>query len=290
MSKKLDGRAISAQIHEELAESVKKLKEEGINPSLAVIQVGDRPDSSTYIRMKKVAAEKVGITFLLVSFAESASQQDIIDKIEEINNDESIHGLIIQLPLPEHIDEATVTRLVSCDKDVDGFHIENIGALVLRGQVPKFVSCTPKGCLELLIRSGVTIEGKDVVVIGRSNIVGLPVAHLLLQQNATVTICHSRTKDLPGKCKAADIVVAAIGQPEFVKGDWIKEGAVVVDVGINSIPDESRKSGYRLVGDVDFEGASARASLISPVPGGVGPMTVAMLLSNTVESALRSKK
>lgn len=270
---KIDGKEIAKQIHEELIKEVEQLKDSGIKPCLAVIQVGSRADSTSYIRMKKSAAETVGIEFKLVSLPESVSESDLLTKIESINNDSLIHGLIVQLPLPDHIDEPTVTRAVSCSKDVDGFHVENVGKLVLRGQEPKFVSCTPKGCIELLLRSGVTITGKDVVVLGRSNIVGLPVAHLLLQQNATVTICHSSTSNLPEKCRAADILVVAIGHPEFVKGDWVKEGAVVIDVGINSVPDESRKSGYRLVGDVEFKSASQRASLITPVPGGVGPMT-----------------
>jgi len=282
---KLDGAGIAKEIQSELKEKVEQLKSSGIAPSLAVLQVGDRPDSSTYIRMKRLAAEKIGITFQLLSYPESSTQEEIIQAIQKVNNDESIHGLIVQLPLPAHMDEATITRYVSADKDVDGFHVENIGALALRGQTPRFVSCTPQGCIELLVRSGVSLEGKEAVIVGRSNIVGVPMIHLLLEKNATVTVCHSRTANVADKCRSADILVVAIGQAEFVKGDWVKEGAVVIDVGINSIPDDSKKSGYRLVGDVEYATAAERASLITPVPGGVGPMTVTMLLKNTVLAA-----
>lgn len=272
--KRIDGKKISEEILVELEKEVAELKAAGVQAGLAVVQVGNRTDSSTYIRMKKNTAEKIGLKFFLFHLpSEETTEQEVLDVVRSANENPEIHGLIVQLPLPKHINENTVTQSISPLKDVDGLHADNVANLVLRGKNPKFVSCTPKGCIELLKRSNVEIAGKNAVVIGRSNIVGIPMAHLLLSNNATVTICHSQTVDLPSIVSRADIVVAAIGRANFVQGEWLKEGAVVIDVGINSVPDESRKAGYRLVGDVDYNSALSKASLITPVPGGVGPMT-----------------
>jgi methylenetetrahydrofolate dehydrogenase (NADP+) / methenyltetrahydrofolate cyclohydrolase len=216
--------------------------------------------------------------------AATATQQEVEDLVRSLNADPAVNGILVQLPLPKGLDEQAVLDLISLNKDVDGFHPMNIGELVMKGRTPQFIPCTPAGCIELLVRSGIKISGANAVVVGRSNIVGIPVAALLNNADATVTICHSRTKDLPGKVREADIVVAAIGKPEFVKGDWIKPGAAVIDVGINSVPDATKKSGQRLVGDVAFDEACSTAGWITPVPGGVGPMTIAMLLKNTVRA------
>jgi 5,10-methylene-tetrahydrofolate dehydrogenase/methenyl tetrahydrofolate cyclohydrolase len=259
-------------------------------PGLAVVLVGSRPDSATYVRMKKRACAEAGIDDIGRDLPESASQQDVIDAVRALNADPRVDGILVQLPLPAHIDEAAVLEEIGQDRDADGLHPLNMGALVQRGRLPKAVACTPKGCIELLKRHSIPMSGRQAVVLGRSNIVGVPVAHLLLNENATVTICHSRTQDVAKAVSEADIVVAAIGKPNFVKGEWLKPGAVVIDVGINSVPDETKKAGYRLVGDVDFDScvASGKLSAITPVPGGVGPMTIAMLLSNTVDAFERN--
>jgi len=277
-SKKIDGKAIADQIGKEIEEDVKKIKEKGITPGLAVILVGDRKDSATYVRMKQQAAEKAGMNMFLKKYPATITQKELLDVVNDINQNNEVHGLIVQLPLPEHIDEKIVLDSINYEKDIDGLHPMNIGALCMKGREPKFVSCTPRGCIELLDRIGISLDGKNVVVLGRSNIVGVPAAMLCMHRNATVTICHSRTKDLPGVVRQADILIAAVGKPELVKKDWVKPGAVVIDVGINAVDDSTKKAGYRLVGDVAYDEVKEVASRITPVPGGVGPMTVAMLL------------
>jgi len=285
----IDGNKIASEVREEIKAGVDSLREnKGVIPGLAVVLVGDRPDSATYVRMKKRAAEQVGIQFFLSQHDSSVGQQQLIDVIHGFNEDPQVHGIIVQLPLPPHVSEKEVLEAVSFQKDVDGFHPRNIGELAMKGRDPLFVPCTPKGCITLLDRIGVEIEGKTAVVVGRSNTVGIPMALLLLHRNATVMICHSKTKDLEDKLRQADIVVAAIGRPEFVRGAWLKPGCVVIDVGINSVDDPTKKAGYRLVGDVAFDEAKLVAHSITPVPGGVGPLTVATLLQSTLESAKRS--
>lgn len=284
---KIDGTAIAKSIRERIAKDIadKQSKNPRYAPSLVIVQVGDRADSSTYVRMKLKAAEEANIKCHLEHLPESITEIELLARIEAYNNDPNVHGILVQLPLPGHINEYPVTSLVAGEKDVDGFGQENIGELAKKGGKPLCTPCTPKGVMVLLQESGVDVKGKNAVVIGRSDIVGAPVSYLLRNADATVTVCHSRTKDLPSFVKQADIVVAAIGKPGFVKGEWLKEGAVVIDVGTNYIPDDSKKSGQRLVGDVDFESASQVASQITPVPGGVGPMTVAMLMQNVVDAA-----
>ena len=270
----INGKEIAAEIQQEISSRVTALIEKhGITPCISVILVGDRKDSATYVRMKEQTAKQLSISFQLHKFNEGVTEEELIEKIQAINNDPKVHGLIVQLPLPNHLNEHNITYQISQEKDIDGMHPHNIGKLALKGYTPKFVSCTPKGCMELLKRSNIPISGKDVVVVGRSNIVGIPISLLLLESDATVTICHSKTNNLAEKVGKADIVIAAVGRANFIKGDWIKEGAVVIDVGINAVEDASRPSGYRLVGDVDFDTAKDKASFITPVPGGVGPMT-----------------
>ncbi|KAI3342171.1 formate--tetrahydrofolate ligase-domain-containing protein [Ustulina deusta] len=283
---KLDGTAIAKSIREKLAaEVVEKQKlNPQYQPSLKIIQVGDRSDSSTYVRMKLKAAEEANISCELLHYPESTTEAELLAKLHILNNDAKVAGILVQLPLPKHINEYAVTSAVSDEKDVDGFGTTNIGELAKKGGHPYFIPCTPKGVMVLLEEAGVDLTGKDAVVLGRSDIVGSPVSYLLKNADATVTTCHSKTKDLEEKLKKADVVVAAIGKPNFVKGDWLKPGAVVIDVGTNYIPDASKKSGQRLVGDVDYESASQVASYITPVPGGVGPMTVAMLLQNVIDA------
>jgi len=279
----LDGKSIADQILLEIQTSLSQIKTEtGKVPGLAVVLVGERKDSQTSVKMKKQAAEKVGIYFVLKEFPENISQEDLLRSVIDLNNDPTIHGLIVQLPLPKHIKELEILDAVSYEKDIDGFHPLNIGALTMKGRDPLFVPCTPKGCIELLDRSGISLEGKHVVVLGRSNTVGIPAAMLSLHRNATITVCHSKTNNVEDLVRQADILIAAVGRPQMVKKDWVKKGVVVIDVGINSITDSTKKAGYRLVGDVDFEGVKEVASYITPVPGGVGPMTVAMLLQNTI--------
>lgn len=283
----MDGKTTSATVKAELAAEVASIRERvGKSPGLAVVIVGERKDSQTYVRSKRKACEEVGIESFGFELPEDCGQERLVALVDELNAREDVHGILVQLPLPDSIDDEAVLDRIALEKDVDGFHPLNIGRLCMSGRTPpQFVPCTPKGCIELLDRYGVGIEGKSAVVIGRSNIVGLPVAMLLLHRNATVSICHSRTKDTEERVRNADIVVAACGRANFVKGDWLKEGAVVIDVGINAVDDATKKRGYRLVGDVEFETAAQRASLITPVPGGVGPMTIAMLLANTVDAA-----
>lgn len=282
----IDGKAIAATIRGEIKEEVEEMKaKHGKVPGLATVLVGQRKDSQTYVRMKKKACAEVGITSFGHDLPEDVSQEELLKVVRDLNDNPDVNGILVQLPLPDHIDEEEILAAISLDKDVDGFHPINIGRLSMKRRDPLFVPCTPKGCIELLLRSDVTIEGKRAVVLGRSNIVGLPVSMLLLHRNATLTVCHSRTKDLPGVVREADILVAAVGRPEMVRGDWIKPGAVVIDVGVNAVDDPSRDKGYRLVGDVAFDEAKEVASAITPVPGGVGPMTIAMLLRNTLDGA-----
>ena len=299
----IDGKAIAQTIRTEIKDAVEKLKaDSGKVPGLAVILVGERRDSQTYVRMKKKACEECGITSFGFDYPSDVTMETLSGKIAELNADPAVHGILVQLPLPEHIDEDNILNSIDPKKDVDGLHPLNTASLCSTSthvgstkiewsdftSIPFHIACTPQGCIELLDRSGVDLKGKNAVVIGRSNLVGLPVAMLLMHRNATVTIVHSKTNDVPGVVKNADIVVAAVGRAEMVKGDWIKEGAVVVDVGINSVDDPSAKRGYRLVGDVDYKAAKENASQITPVPGGVGPMTIAMLLRNTLNSCRRS--
>lgn len=279
MAKLIDGKAISAQIKEELKEEVKALKEQGTFICLAVIQVGNDPASSVYVNNKKKACEYIGIESLAYKLPEETTEEELLELIDKLNKREDVNGILVQLPVPPHIKEDTIINAISPKKDVDGFHPQSVGALCI-GQ-PGFVSCTPAGIIQLLKRSGVAIKGKECVVVGRSNIVGKPMALLLLRENGTVTVTHSKTEDLKTVCKRADILVVAIGRPAFITEEYVKEGAVVIDVGIHR--DENNK----LCGDVDFAAVEPHCSAITPVPGGVGPMTIAMLMHNCVESAKR---
>lgn len=276
MTKIIDGKAISMQIKEEIKKEAASLKEQGKNVTLAVIQVGDNPASCVYVRNKKKGCEYIGIGSLSYELKEETTQEELLSLIRELNAREDVNGILVQLPLPAHIDEDTVIREIDPKKDVDGFHPQSVGALCI-GQ-PGFVSCTPAGIIELLKRSGVSLEGKECVILGRSNIVGKPMALLMLRENATVTIAHSRTKNLAEVTKRADILIAAIGKPKMITREYVKEGAVVIDVGIN------RDQNNKLCGDVDFDDVAPVCSAITPVPGGVGPMTIAMLLNNCMES------
>ena len=284
----LDGKKLSETIKLEVTAEVKKLSDSSkLPPGLAVLIVGNNTASKVYVSSKKKACAATGIFSLEVALDENITQERLIEEIDKLNNDERINGILLQLPLPKHLDEHAALEAIKPEKDVDGFHPINVGKLYIG--LDTFIPCTPKGIIELLKRYNVTISGKNAVVIGRSNIVGKPIAALLMKENATITIAHSKTQNLPELVKNADILVSAIGKPKFVKGDWIKEGAVVVDVGINSVDDPSSPKGYKLVGDVDYDEAVKKASYITPVPGGVGPMTIAMLLSNTLKARLNSK-
>ncbi len=283
----LDGKKISAEIKEEIAAEVAEFKRRGQEiPHLAAILVGDDGASHTYVNAKVAACEKVGFESSLIRLSATVSEQELLDQIQKLNDNPGVHGFIVQLPLPAHIDEQKVINAVDPEKDVDGFHPVNVGKLVLG--LPSFIPATPNGIVELLARSGVETEGKNCLVIGRSNIVGKPMSILMARKgnpgNCTVTLAHSRTKDLKSHCLRADIIIAALGIPQFLKGDMVKEGAVVVDVGITRVQDETRKSGYRLLGDVHFEEVAPKCSFITPVPGGVGPMTIASLLQNTLKA------
>lgn len=285
----IDGKGTAATIHEEIKAEVDRLREaHNIVPGLATVLVGENPASQSYVRSKQKRCAEVGIQSFGHDLPESASQEQVEGLVAQLNANPDVHGILVQLPLPKHLDEEKVLAAVGLDKDVDGFHPVNIGRLAMKGRKPMFVPCTPSGCIELLDRYDIPIEGKEAVVLGRSNIVGLPVAMLLLHRNATITICHSRTQDLPGTCSRADILIAAVGSAKMVEANWIKPGAAIIDVGINRVDDPSAKRGYRLVGDVDFEAAKEVAGHITPVPGGVGPMTIAMLLRNTLTSAKRA--
>ncbi len=274
----IDGKKISSEIKDELREKVTELTNKGITVTLAVIQVGNDPASSVYVGNKKKACEYIGIKSLAYELPETTTQKELVALVEKLNADQSVNGILVQLPLPSHIDEDTIIKTISPLKDVDGFHPQSVGALSI-GQ-KGFVSCTPAGVIELLKRSGISIAGKECVIIGRSNIVGKPMALLMLRENATVTICHSRTSNLKEVAKRADILIVAIGKPKFVTKDYVKEGAVVIDVGIH------RNEANKLCGDVDYEEVLPMVSAITPVPGGVGPMTIAMLMNNCVEAVL----
>lgn len=278
MAKILDGKMVSQRIKDELAQEVIELKAKGINPGLAVIIVGDDPASRVYVNNKKKACEQIGVYSEEYALPEETTEEELLELIEKLNNDKKINGILVQLPVPKHINEETIINAIKPEKDVDAFHPVNVGKIMVGNF--DFVPCTPAGVMELIKESGISVEGKECVIVGRSNIVGKPQAMLLLHQNGTVTICHSRTKNLKEKTLQADILVAAVGIPEFIKGDMIKPGAVVIDVGINRVADK------KLVGDVEFESAEKVASAITPVPGGVGPMTIAMLMKNTVKAAL----
>lgn len=282
MANIIDGKAISKQIKEELKEQVTALKAEGREIGMAVIQVGNDPASTVYVGNKKKACEYIGIRSESYELPENTTQEELLSLIDRLNRDDSIHGILVQLPVPEQIDEDTIIKAISPEKDVDGFHPQSVGALSI-GQ-KGFVSCTPAGIIQLLKRSGIEIEGKECVVVGRSNIVGKPMALLLLRENGTVTVCHSRTRNLKEVCKRADILVVAIGKPKFIDASYVKEGAVVIDVGIH------RNEQNKLCGDVDFDSVEPVASAITPVPGGVGPMTIAMLMHNVVESEKMQKE
>jgi methylenetetrahydrofolate dehydrogenase (NADP+)/methenyltetrahydrofolate cyclohydrolase len=276
----IDGKAIAAKIRGELAAEVKELEATGVKPGLAVVLVGEDPASKVYVSMKEKACHDVGIFSDEYKLHAETSEADLLALIDRLNNDSRIHGILVQLPLPKQINTEKVLEAIFPTKDVDGFHPYNVGRLVV-GK-PLFQPCTPYGVMVMLKEIGVDLAGKEVVVVGRSNIVGKPVAFMCLQQHATVTICHSRTRDLAAKVGMADVLIAAVGQPEMIKGEWVKEGAVVIDVGVNRVGDK------KLVGDVEYAAAAERASAITPVPGGVGPMTITMLLYNTVQSAKRT--
>jgi methylenetetrahydrofolate dehydrogenase (NADP+)/methenyltetrahydrofolate cyclohydrolase len=284
----ISGTEIANAMRAELATQVEELKGRSITPGLTVVLVGEDPASQVYVRMKGKACEKLGMKSDTIRMPAETSQEELLGVVERLNADDSVHGILVQLPLPKHIDERRVLHALKPEKDVDGFHPVNVGKVSI-GDPTGFRPCTPYGVQQMLVRSGVPIAGAHAVIVGRSNIVGRPMASLLLHKgeggNATVTVCHSRTRDLPAVTRQADILIAAIGSAEFVKGDWIRPGAVVVDVGVNRVDDATSEKGYRLVGDVDFEAAKDVASAITPVPGGVGPMTITMLLFNTVQAA-----
>ncbi len=283
----IDGKQVAKEMREELKVKVAALKEKGIVPGLAVILVGEDPASKSYVSAKEKACAEIGVYSDDNRLPADVSQEELMAVVNEKNNDPRINGILVQLPLPKHLNESEVLLAIDPAKDVDGFHPMNVGKMVVGEKA--FLPCTPHGVVQLLARSGVEIEGSHVVVVGRSNIVGKPVANMLLQKkenaNATVTLCHTRTKDMAHFTKQADIIIAAAGRPNTVTADMVKDGVVVIDVGVNRVEDATKKRGYRLVGDVDFDAVKEKASLITPVPGGVGPMTITMLLFNTVESA-----
>ena len=291
MMKIIDGKAISEKVLEECRLDVEKLKEEGVKPGLAVVLVGNDPASKAYVGSKARTCIKLGLHSLKIELPESTTQEDLLEVIEQLNHDSDIHGILVQSPPPSHIDESAVVLAIDPAKDVDGFHPENVAKLALEDP-SGFVPCTPLGCQRLLAEHSIETNGANVVIVGRSMIVGKPMALLLMGKgpvgNATVTVAHSRTKDLEGICKGADILIAAVGRPNFLGKEHVKEGAVVIDVGINRVEDSSLSKGYRLVGDVDFEGVVESCRAITPVPGGVGPMTIAMLISNTIKACRNS--
>jgi 5,10-methylene-tetrahydrofolate dehydrogenase/methenyl tetrahydrofolate cyclohydrolase len=285
-AKILDGKTIAENVRLEVKEQVSKRVAEGkMVPGLATVLVGENPASQVYVRSKHKACQEAGINSYGHVLPADASQQEVETLVKKLNDDPTVHGILVQLPLPSGLDEERVLNMVSIEKDVDGFHPLNIGRLAQKGRDPLFIPCTPAGTMHLIEQVVPKIEGQNAVVLGRSNIVGMPVALLLVRANATVTICHSRTKDLPGVVSKADILVAAVGRAEMVKKDWVKPGAVVIDVGVNRVDDPTAKRGYRLVGDVAFDEVSEVAGVITPVPGGVGPMTIAMLMKNTLRAA-----
>ena len=287
MSELILGKTVSESIYAELKERIGALKSKGTTPGLAVVLVGNDPASEVYVRMKGKKCEELGMHSVTITLPESTTQEELLKKIGGLNNDRNIHGFLVQLPLPSHIDEKTIINAIDPKKDVDCFHPENVGKMLI-GE-PEFLPATPAGVQQMLIRSGIETKGKHVVVVGRSNIVGKPMAAMMMQKgggaDSTVTVVHSRTKDLPSITRLADILIVAMGKANFVTADMVKEGAVVIDVGTNRIDDPDSPKGSRLVGDVDFENVKAKASAISPVPGGVGPMTICMLMANAVAAA-----
>ncbi|MCH8193447.1 MAG: bifunctional methylenetetrahydrofolate dehydrogenase/methenyltetrahydrofolate cyclohydrolase FolD [Planctomycetes bacterium] len=286
----IDGRQVASDMRAELKQEVSDLKDRGIVPGLGVILVGDDPASKSYVTAKERACDEIGIFSDDHRLSVDTTRGALLALVQQMNEDPKINGILVQLPLPPHIDEAEVLLAVNPDKDVDGFHPMNVGRMVVGQEA--FLPCTPHGVVQLLVRSNVTLQGANVVIVGRSNIVGKPLANMLMQKsktgNATVTVCHTHTKDMTSYTRRADILIVAVGRPSTIGADMVKEGVVVIDVGVNRVEDASKKRGYRLVGDVDFEGVKEKASLITPVPGGVGPMTITMLLHNTVESAKKA--
>ncbi|MCZ7550994.1 MAG: bifunctional methylenetetrahydrofolate dehydrogenase/methenyltetrahydrofolate cyclohydrolase [Anaerolineae bacterium UTCFX2] len=282
----IDGKALALEVRQKAAADVAAMVAAGKNkPGLATVLVGENPASKVYVSSKQKACAEAGMDSFGFHLPADASQEEVEKLVKELNADPRVNGILVQLPLPDHLDEERVLGSIDLEKDVDGFHPINIGRLAQKGRDPLFVPCTPAGCIEMLDRLNVKLEGTNAVVLGRSNIVGMPVALLLVRRNATVTICHSRTKDLPGVVRQADVLIAAVGRANMVRGDWVKPGAVVIDVGINRIEDPTHPKGSRLVGDVMFDEVKEVAGAITPVPGGVGPMTIAMLMQNTVRAA-----
>lgn len=285
----IDGKATAESVRQKVKEQASFLQTEyNITPGLATVLVGDRPDSRAYVASKQKACAELGMNSYGKTLSADISQGELLEIVRGLARDPNVHGILVQLPLPAHIDAEVILGAVPIEKDVDGFSPINVGRLSMKNREPMFVPCTPLGCLHLIESVGTKIEGANAVVLGRSNIVGLPMAFLLLHRNATVTICHSRTRNLPEMARQADILVAAIGKPHFVQATWVKPGATVLDVGINEIPDATKKSGKRLIGDVDFDAVKEVAGAITPVPGGVGPMTIAMLMQNTLTAAQRA--
>ena len=285
-AKVIDGKAIAEKIRSEVAAEVEKRVKSGkTRPGLATVLVGENPASQSYVKSKQKACAEVGIESFGYDLPETATQQEVESLVKKLNDDPRVNGILVQLPLPKGLDEENVLKLISINKDVDGFHPINIGRLAQKGRDPLFVPCTPEGVMYMLNQELPTLEGVNAVVLGRSNIVGMPVALLLVRANATVTICHSRTKNLPDVVRQADVLVAAVGKAEMVRKDWVKPGAVVIDVGINRVEDSSKPKGYKLVGDVAYDEVAQVAGAITPVPGGVGPLTIAMLLRNTLHAA-----
>jgi methylenetetrahydrofolate dehydrogenase (NADP+)/methenyltetrahydrofolate cyclohydrolase len=287
-AKIIDGKRIAEEMRAELAAQVEELRDKGVTPGLTVVLVGEDPASQVYVRMKGKACEQLGMKSETIRLPAETTEAELLGVVERLNADDTVHGILVQLPLPDQINEQRILHSLRPDKDVDGFHPVNVGKVSI-GDPTGFRPCTPYGVQQMLVRSGVEIAGTHAVIVGRSNIVGRPMASLLLHKgrggNATVTVCHSRTRDLPAITRQADILIAAIGSAEFVKGDWVKPDAVVIDVGVNRVDDPSTAKGYKLVGDVEYDAASEVASQITPVPGGVGPMTITMLLYNTVQAA-----
>ena len=282
----IDGKAIAQKVRDKVKEKVAARVAAGKSkPGLATVLVGDNPASEVYVGMKKRMCEKLGMESFSYTLPADASQEEVEGLVKKLNADPKVNGILVQLPLPDHLDEEKVLQAIDITKDIDGFHPINIGRLAQKGRESLFVPCTPDGCLYLLDEIGAKIEGANAVVLGRSNIVGMPMALLLVKRNATVTICHSRTKDLPAICREADILIAAVGRVEMVKKDWVKPGAVVIDVGTHRVEDETKEKGYYLTGDVAFDEVSEVAGWVSPSPGGVGPMTIAMLMRNTLRAA-----
>jgi methylenetetrahydrofolate dehydrogenase (NADP+)/methenyltetrahydrofolate cyclohydrolase len=288
-AKIIDGKAVAQIIQDRVKQESASLRaKQGIIPGLAAVLIGENPASKTYVGMKNKMCQELGMASVGRALPADITQEQAMKVVSELAVDPKVHGILVQLPLPKHLDTEAILGAVPIEKDIDGFHPVNIGRLAMKNREPMFVPCTPAGVIELIDSAGTKIEGARAVVLGRSNIVGLPAALLLVHRNATVTVCHSRTQNLPEIVRGADILVAAIGKAQFVKADWVKPGATVIDVGTNAIPDATKKSGQRLVGDVDFENAKHVAGAITPVPGGVGPMTIAMLMQNTLNAAKRA--